>query len=144
MIWLEMKGLRMANQSLTKLEELESKMSPQQKAFVDNLLRLGNKRGAPTQAAKEAGYAEASARVAASRNLSNPKIQEYLHIKVMDAMGGMVPAALGAINKIITSGKSELVKLQAAQDVLDRAGYKPVEKKAVMAQGEIHVTIDLS
>ena len=48
------------------------KLSARQQRFVKHYVRLGN----ASQAAREAGYAEAGARVTACRLLANPNIQE--------------------------------------------------------------------
>ncbi len=52
--------------------------------------------------------------------------------------------ALEVIERLTTTGKSDYVKLQAAQDIMDRAGYKPVEQKQVQMIGDLSVHIDLS
>ena len=42
------------------------------------------------------------------------------------------------------SAKSEYVQLEASKDILDRAGYKPVDKAMHLVQGNISVSIDLT
>jgi len=42
------------------------------------------------------------------------------------------------------SANSPYVRLQAAQDTLDRAGHKPIDRSMVAVKGELNVTIDLS
>ncbi len=37
----------------------------------------------------------------------------------------------------------DYVKLEAAKDVLDRAGFKPVERHAHLHAGEVTIKIDL-
>jgi hypothetical protein len=51
------------------------------------------------------------------------------------------PKALGTIRTLIGSAKSEFVKLQAAQDILDRAGIRA--QSNAQSAGEITVRIDL-
>ena len=43
-----------------------------------------------------------------------------------------------------SSAKSEYVQLEASKDILDRAGFKPVEKNMTLVQGNISVNIDLT
>ena len=55
--------------------------------------------------------------------------------------------ATKASNKMLelsSNAKSEYVQLEASKDILDRAGYKPVEKSMSLIQGNINVSIDLS
>ena len=47
------------------------------------------------------------------------------------------------IMKLATGAKSEYVKLEAAKDILDRAGFKPVDRSQVQVAGDIRVSIDL-
>jgi hypothetical protein len=47
------------------------------------------------------------------------------------------------VRDLSTSAKSDYVRLQAAQDILDRAGHKAVEKQAHAVIGELNVRIDL-
>lgn len=42
------------------------------------------------------------------------------------------------------SAKSEYVQLEASKDILDRAGYKPIEKSMNLVAGTIQVSIDLT
>ena len=46
--------------------------------------------------------------------------------------------------ELSTNAKSEYVQLEASKDILDRAGYKPVEKSMSLVQGNISVSIDLT
>lgn len=50
------------------------KLTPKQKAFADNYIISGN----ATEAAKQAGYSEKSARQMGAENLSKPYIMEYI------------------------------------------------------------------
>ena len=53
------------------------KLSARQQRFVKHYVRLGN----ASQAAREAGYAEAGARVTACRLLANPNVQEAVSVE---------------------------------------------------------------
>ncbi len=50
------------------------KLTPKQKAFADNYIKLGN----ATAAAKQAGYNPKSARQIGTENLSKPSISAYI------------------------------------------------------------------
>lgn len=120
--------------------EAAENLSDKQKAFIDNLFTPGTTQ---QQAAIKAGYAEKSAHVAASRNLKLPNVQEYLNACVQDAIQSNSVMALQAVADLTTTAKSPYVRLQAAQDILDRAGHKPVDKSMVAVRGEMNVNINL-
>ena len=46
--------------------------------------------------------------------------------------------------QLSSSAKSEYVQLEASKDILDRAGYKPIDKSMHLVSGGINVSIDLS
>ena len=52
--------------------------------------------------------------------------------------------ALGQLAGLSKRAKSEYVQLEASKDLLDRAGFKPVDRSQVQVAGDIRVTIDLS
>jgi len=112
-----------------------------QKQFVDNLFTPGTTH---VQAAIDAGYAERSAHVAASRTLRLAHVQEYINACVAEAVQTHSIRALTQVAQLSTSAKSEYVRLQAGQDILDRAGHKAIDKSMVAVRGEVNVNIDLS
>ncbi len=134
-------GKMLTPASRAAMEEAGSKLTAKQRAFVDNLF-LPNV--TQTEAAVKAGYAEGVAHVTASRTLKLPHVQEYLKTCVQEGIAVSAVKAIGVVDDLQDTAKSDYVKLQAAQDVLDRAGYKPVEKHAHAVRGELVVNIDLS
>jgi hypothetical protein len=46
--------------------------------------------------------------------------------------------------RLASGAKSEYVQLEASKDILDRAGFKPVDKSMHLHAGEIKVSIDLT
>lgn len=123
------------------IEEAGANLTDKQRAFVDALFLPNTTQ---TEAAVIAGYAAKSAHVAASRTLRLPAVQEYLTTCVQDGISVSAVKALSVVGDLQQGAKSDYVRLQAAQDVLDRAGYKPVEKHAHAIRGELVVNIDLS
>lgn len=121
--------------------EPRSGLTEKQSRFVDAYVANGGRLKA---AAIEAGYAERSAHVEANRLMKNPLICQEIHRECMLRLARDAPVALQAVSGLMQSAKSELVKLQAAQDWLDRAGFKPVDRKQVHMQGDMTVSIDLS
>jgi|CXWK01.1.fsa_nt_gi phage terminase small subunit len=93
-------------------------LTKKQEIFVKEYLDTGN----GTQAALEA-YDTDNPRVAAaiaSENLTKPNIVAYFENVAEKVASNMYHLALNA--------ESEQVQLGAGKDILDRAGYKPVEK----------------
>lgn len=101
-------------------------LTPKQKKFADKYLETGN----GTVAAREA-YNKSNdncAAVEASRTLRKDKIQEYLADKA--------DRASQVIFELLENAQNETVRLNAGKDILDRAGFKPVDKKDLTSNGE--------
>ena len=92
-----------------------------------------------------AGYSKGDAgRVTASKTLRLPHIQEYMQQRVRESIGLNATIASRRVLDLASSAKSEYVQLEASKDILDRAGYKPVDKAMHLVQGNISVSIDLT
>jgi hypothetical protein len=63
--------------------------------------------------------------------------------RMPDVFGLSAIAALNTTRRLSQGAKSEYVQLQASQDLLDRAGYKPIDRSQVQVAGDIRVSIDL-
>lgn len=125
-------------------------LSPKQMLFVQAYLKNSN----ITAAAISAGYSERSASVTGSRMLKNANILAFLAKKEAkldrDLRELFVEDALIAynvlkeiMNKPEAQDKDRLV---AARDLLDRAGYKPIDRviadvnSEVVNRHEYHIT----
>ena len=98
-----------------------------------------------TKAAAVCGYAEGeSGRTSAQRAMKTPHVQAALMQEMATTFSRYAPAALGAIGKLVQHGTSEYVRLEASKDLLDRAGFKPIDKSQMQVAGDIRVRIDLS
>ena len=118
------------------------KLTDKQMALVDIMVTEGLK---PAQAAEPAGYAAGKAGyVSAYRSLKLPHVQQYLMQRMNEEFGLSAVAALNTTRRLSQNAKSEYVQLQASQDLLDRAGYKPIDRSQVQVAGDIKVSIDLS
>ena len=51
--------------------------------------------------------------------------------------------AAAKVLKLASGAKSEYVQLEASKDILDRAGFKPIDRSQVQLAGDIKVSIDL-
>ena len=98
---------------------MAEKLTKKQKGFADEYLDTGN----GTQAVLNSPYNasnENSAAVEAVRTLRKANVQEYIESHAEGASSRVV--------KLSKEAKNEAVKLSANKDILDRGGFKPVEK----------------
>lgn len=117
------------------------KLTKKQMALVDTLVATGC---TLRVAAKEAGYSDGeSGRVSASRTIRLPHVQQYMMQRVTEQLGMNATLAAAKVMTLAQGAKSEYVQLEAAKDILDRAGFKPIERSQVQVAGDIRVSIDL-
>ena len=118
------------------------KLTKKQKSLVDTIVALGC---SIKEASAKAGYADGEAgRVTASKTLRLPHIQEYMQQRVRESIGLNATKASNKMLELSQSAKSEYVQLEASKDILDRAGYKPIERSMNLISGNIQVSIDLT
>lgn len=101
---------------------MAKKLTPKQKGFAKDYLRTGN----ATQAAID-NYDVKSPEVAASmgsENLRKPNVRDYIEHKS--------ERAAEIIYKLAEDSKNDNVRLGASKDILDRAGFKPIEKSITL------------
>jgi len=121
---------------------LQRKLTTKQMALVDTLVATGC---SITKAASQAGYASGeSGRVTASKALKLSHVQQYMMTRIQETIGLNATKAVAQVSKLAQGAKSEYVQLEASKDILDRAGYKPIERAQVQVAGDISVSIDLS
>ena len=119
-----------------------SKLTVKQTALVDTLVATGC---SIKEAAMQAGYADGeSGRVRASKALRLPHVQQYMMTRVGETLGLNATTAAARLVSLAQGAKSEYVQLEASKDILDRAGFKPVDRSQMLVAGEIKVSIDLS
>lgn len=124
-------------------------LSPKQMIFVQEYLRSKN----ITAAAKAAGYSEQTAHVQGSRLLKNVKVQQYLNkteqnlnrdLREMFAADAV--KAYEVLKEIMLKPDAmDKDRIAAAKDLLDRAGYKPVDKSVTESttEGTLNVTFNI-
>ena len=124
-----------------------SDITGQQKSFIDEYIKFGRRN--QTQAAINAGYSPKSAESQASQLLKNPKVSAYLEERENDISQAIkrefIFDALEA-KKVMAQLMNdddvpENVRLSAAKDFLDRAGFKPIEKQEVENSGDIGIKV---
>ena len=120
----------------------QRKLTKKQRLLIDTIVATGC---SVTKASKVAGYSDGeSGRVTASKTLRLPHIQEYMQQRIRESIGLNATIASKKVLDLASSAKSEYVQLEASKDILDRAGYKPIDKAMHLVSGGIDVTIDLS
>lgn len=118
------------------------RITKRQKLLIDTIVATGC---SVKKASEIAGYAKGeSGRVTASKTLRLPHIQEYMQQRVRESIGLNATKASNKMLELSQSAKSEYVQLEASKDILDRAGYKPIEKSMNLVAGTIQVSIDLT
>lgn len=104
------------------------RLTDRQAAFVEEIL-MGKD---AYSAAKASGLAATSASI--NRLLSAPHVLAAIEIGLRKRLHGqLVPLAFNVLHKLITSGESERVQLDAAKIVLDRGGFVPVKQSVADA-----------
>ena len=124
----------------------QRELTEKQRALVDTLV---SKDYTIKEAAQIAGYSSGcdgeSGRVAASKTLRLPNVQEYMRKQMMSAFGLAAPRAFRRMVHLMDMADSEHVQLDASKQVLDRAGYV-ADREGILKQsiGKVEVIIDLS
>lgn len=77
-----------------------------------------------------------------SRWKTNDKFKAGLMAYQAHHLESSVPQALKTMISLLNA-KSELVKFQAAKDILDRTGYNPIEKQEVEHTGSVQFVDDI-
>ena len=95
----------------------------------DFIVEIINNGGNATQAAKTVGVSDGSASTVGYR-MKNRLIND-IEAEQKEALKGYASKALHQIQTLAETAVSENVKLNANRDLLDRAGWKPVEKSEV-------------
>lgn len=119
----------------------QRKLTTRQRALVDVMVAEGLK---TSQAAKAAGYADGkSGYVTAAKTLKLPHVQQYMMQRIAEQLGTNAAFATAKLMTLSSGAKSEYVQLEASKDILDRAGFKPIDRSQIQVAGDIKVSIDL-
>ena len=95
-----------------------------QKDFVANFILHGN----AAKAARDAGYGNVNDSAKRRGHELKLRYKDYIAQQIANNISGYAPAALAMIADIAKNGESEAIRLKAAIDLMDRAGYKPTTK----------------
>ena len=117
---------------------VKSDLTARQLGFVKAYVKLGGMNA--TQAAIAAGYSgkgdRNGAAVAASRLLQRPVIIQAIREEVERTLRAGVALGASVLEQLAREGKSESVRLQAAQALLDRGGMQ------LASLSEHHVVVE--
>lgn len=108
----------MIKRKIKKQKTHGKRFSVKQKNFADRFLETGNGVQSILETYNTTDYKTAG--VMACENLKKPIIIEYMNSKAMDAASVIVELSQHSDN--------DNVRLNASKDILDRSGFKPVEK----------------
>tara|TARA_R100000656_G_scaffold54110_1_gene42708 strand:+ start:282 stop:653 length:372 start_codon:yes stop_codon:yes gene_type:complete len=120
---------------------VKKRMNPKAKLLIDALVQDGL---TVKDAAQKIGYKGPSARVNAHKLLKDPDVHNLYLVEIQKKIGLGAHRALGSVLKLSDNAQSEYVKLEASKDILDRAGFKPVDKSQHLIAGDFNIKIDLS
>jgi len=121
--------------------EPKRQLTAKQQRFVKELLANG---GNQTEAAEKAGYASNSAATVGSNLVRNPMVQQAIVRETLTAIGLSAVPALAQVIRLVDHARSDYVKLEAARDLLDRAGYLPPERREAGSDQSLTVELVLS
>lgn len=121
-------------------------LRPQKMIFVTEYLKNGNN---ATLAAIAAGYSEKTAASQGSRLLKSVDVQQFLNKTEQnlnkDLRMMFTENAVNAFNVLLEVMNDPLAqhkdRLVAARDLLDRAGYKPIDKVVADVNNEIKIQL---
>jgi len=97
---------------------MATRLTKKEKAFANEYINTGVGTTAALKAYDTDDYMTAAS--IASENLKKPKVIAYIESKAEKAAEFVFTLA--------ETGENENVRLSASKDILDRAGFKPVEK----------------
>jgi phage terminase small subunit len=121
--------------------EPKRQLTAKQQRFVSEYLANGGKQ---TAAAETAGYAKDSAANVAYHLLRKPLIQSAIVKETLTAIGLAAVPALATVVRLSEVAKSDYVKLEAARDLLDRAGFGKPERTSMQGDQNLTVSLNLS
>ena len=111
---------------------LSSTLSEQQEAYCRHFVEHG---GSTSRAMELAGYdndGTSKSRVQLHRLRHNPAIRDRIHQITREAFTSDAVEARECLLQLVRTARSEKVRLDAARDLLDRAGHKPLETLLTM------------
>jgi len=120
------------------MQDIEaSDLTDKQRKFIETYLSNGFRVG---EAALAAGYSDESQ---GSKALRNRSVIKEINKHITDGFAHGAAIAQSTLMRLMQHGKSDYVKLEAARDWLDRAGYRPPERVDHRVDHDLRVSINL-
>ena len=120
-------------EAVIKLEERKERDEDFVREYVNN-------GGNATQAAIAVGVSSASASTVGYRLKS--RLTKEIDTEQKAQLRGYAPKAIHQIQSLAEKAESENVRLKANADLLDRAGWNPVDKQEITGKNDIEDTSD--
>ena len=117
----------------------ETQLNKKQRMLIKGVVDEGMKQ---TEAAIWAGYTEKSAKSVASKLMRSDEGQRYLQILVVRRMSLLAVKGMNTSADLLSS-RSDRVRMEVAQDLMDRAGMRAPEKVEHNHVGDISISINL-
>jgi len=76
------------------------------------------------------------------QSIRKPHVKEAINQAISDALLDGAASAIVKVKELVNH-KSGYVALEASKDLLDRAGFKPVDRAQVAVAGDVKIQIDL-
>ena len=73
----------------------------------------------------------------------NKEFKEEIQKQMRENFGSLAIEAQQKLKKLLNS-KNENIQIQAIKDVLDRAGYKPIEKTELKTEAKVELVDDVN
>lgn len=115
------------------------KLNKRQRQMIRYMVRSGLK---PKDAAIKAGYAEKSAKRVAYDTLATAEGAGYRQILALNKMNDLAIQSMNTAEELLDS-KSDRVRMEVAQDLMDRAGMRAPDRVEHNHQGDISISINL-
>lgn len=116
-------------------------LTQMQHEFALAYVRAGD--GNASLAARRAGYALASASKIGWSLLHRVDVQAHIRNLTAITLSSAAPIAAVSMAKLALRAKSEMVRQQAAADILNRTGYRPPDRHEHVVSGGVTISIDL-
>jgi hypothetical protein len=137
MIYLEYQEGTMRFADYKNPKELDKKLTKREQKFIQ--LLVDDKMDAPT-AFKEAGYTGKNKGVFRHRSHRTQRhLWNHIEARIKERVSESATMALGVLEQLLHS-ESDTVKLNAARDILSRAGYDAVTKQETTIKDVVELT----
>ncbi len=107
---------------------VQEKLTPKEKQFADNYIENGNARQAIKDTYNLGGKGGRTDPEGLDSTADQMAIQTLRKVRVQQYLEDKAEVAASIIFDLAQNSEIDQVKLGASKDIMDRAGYKPVEK----------------